>query len=67
VLGLIVLEVGRESLKEIQAKAVKQTKDVGRVGNSAGECNEPDKRKTRRKCARAKISRFQLPCTWEVR
>jgi hypothetical protein len=48
VLGLIVLEVGRESLKEMQAKAVKQTKDVGRVGNSAGECNEPDKGKTRR-------------------
>lgn len=47
-LGRIALEVGRKLLKEIQAKAAKQTEDVDRARNSAGERNEPDKREMRR-------------------
>lgn len=45
-LGLVVLEMGKESLKEMQVKAVKQTKDVSRVENSVGKCDESDKRET---------------------
>ena len=46
-LGLVVLEMGKESLKEMQAKAVKQIKDVSREGNGAGRCAAgPDKRET---------------------
>jgi hypothetical protein len=46
VLGLVVLEMGKGSLKEMQAKAVKQTRDVSRVGNNVGNCDESDKRET---------------------
>jgi hypothetical protein len=44
---MAVLGVGNESLKEMQAKAVKQIKDVSREGNGAGRCAAgPDKRET---------------------
>ena len=38
---------GKESLKEMQAKAVKQIKDVNREGNDTERCAAgPDKRET---------------------
>lgn len=44
---MIVLRVGKESLKEMQAEAGKQIEDASRVGNSAGRCVAgPDKRET---------------------